>query len=309
MVSLIKTIVILFISTACSGQVFASFQTSQPQIRVEIHRAESNPGKGLIEVAAPDRDEKVYMYTEAIITNKDIIEASAADGLGIGVRPYQVLNMTFTKEAAERMAKVSELHHGKPLVILIDGKVISAPTIYGKVYDKVQITTDISKEEAERIAKALNSKAQDASAIHPSKSSDSPSVRNNNEKDEVIPDGEAKHDVEVIKRNQIELPKVTNEDFQNSVLKSRELVLVYFLTKQCPPCQMFTTTIEEIADKYKGKMKVFQLDLDKGNEIVRQYGIKGVPTIILFRAGSEIDRIVGAASQENISRMIDHTKQ
>jgi thioredoxin 1 len=292
MVSLIKTTVMLFISTACLGQVFTSFQTSQPQIKVEFHRAEFNPGEGLIEVTAPYRNEKVYIYPKAIITNKDIIEASVVEGTGVGVRPHKVLSMTFTKEAAERMTKLTALHIGESLALLIDGKVVSVARIAQEIHDKAQVPAEISKEEAKRIAETFNP------------------VRNNNEKDEVIPTDEGKYDdVKVVKRNQIQLAKVTNEDFQNSVLKSRELVLVFFWAKWCQPAQMMVPTIKVIADKYKGKMKVFQLDVDEDNETARQYDLKGLPAIILFSAGSEIDRIVGATSQGIISRMIDRTKQ
>ena len=82
-------------------------------------------------------------------------------------------------------------------------------------------------------------------------------------------------------------------------------MLVDFWAEWCQPCQMLAPTVETVAQKYEGKAKVVKLNVDDSNATAQRYGIKGIPTLILFKGGSENDRVVGTTSKENISRMID----
>ena len=98
---------------------------------------------------------------------------------------------------------------------------------------------------------------------------------------------------------------VTDQSFEQDVLKSSQPVLVDFWAEWCHPCKMLTPVVNEVAQKYEGKAKVVKLNVDDNNETAQKYGIKGIPTLILFKDGNEAERVVGATSKDNISRMLD----
>ncbi|MGA9773687.1 MAG: thioredoxin [Blastocatellia bacterium] len=98
---------------------------------------------------------------------------------------------------------------------------------------------------------------------------------------------------------------VTDQSFEQDVLKSEQPVLVDFWAEWCTPCKMLTPTVEQVAQQYEGRAKVVKMNVDDNNQIPPRYGIKGIPTLILFKGGTEADRVVGATSKENISRMLD----
>jgi thioredoxin 1 len=101
--------------------------------------------------------------------------------------------------------------------------------------------------------------------------------------------------------------EVTDASFESEVLKSDQPVLVDFWAAWCAPCRMLTPTVEAIAEKYQGKAKVVKLNVDENVDSSSRYGIKGIPTLILFRGGKEADRVVGVPSnaRDFISGMID----
>ena len=99
--------------------------------------------------------------------------------------------------------------------------------------------------------------------------------------------------------------EVTDQNFEAEVLKSDRPVLVDFWAEWCQPCRMLAPTVESVAEKYQGKARVVKLNVDDSTAIAQRYGIKGIPTLILFKGGNENDRVVGTTSKENISRMID----
>jgi thioredoxin 1 len=101
------------------------------------------------------------------------------------------------------------------------------------------------------------------------------------------------------------LGQVTDDTFEEQVLKSDKPVLVDFWAEWCPPCRQLTPLIEAVAQKYDGKAKFLKLDVDDSNLTGQRYGIKGIPTLIVFKNGTEAERVVGTTSQDNISRMID----
>ena len=98
--------------------------------------------------------------------------------------------------------------------------------------------------------------------------------------------------------------EVTDQTFEQDVLKSDKPVLVDFWAEWCQPCLLLGPTVEAVAQKYEGKAKVVKLNVDD-SQTPQQYGIKGIPTLILFKGGTEAERIVGKTSKEHISRMID----
>ena len=98
---------------------------------------------------------------------------------------------------------------------------------------------------------------------------------------------------------------VTDGNFESAVLNSDKPVLVDFWAQWCAPCRMLAPTVEAVAEKYAGSASVVKLNVDDNPQVSQRYGIKGIPTLILFKNGKEEERVVGATSKEAISRMID----
>lgn len=99
--------------------------------------------------------------------------------------------------------------------------------------------------------------------------------------------------------------EITDGNFEKEVLSSSAPVLVDCWAAWCAPCRMLSPTIEALAVDYQGKAVIGKLNVDENNITSAKFGIKGIPTLILFKDGSEKDRMVGATSKENIARMID----
>jgi thioredoxin len=93
--------------------------------------------------------------------------------------------------------------------------------------------------------------------------------------------------------------------FENDVLKSDRPVLVDFWAVWCQPCRALAPTIEAVAEKYASSARVVKLNVDDNPSVSQRYGIKGIPTLILFKNGKEEERVVGATSEQAISRMLD----
>ena len=99
--------------------------------------------------------------------------------------------------------------------------------------------------------------------------------------------------------------EVSDNSFESDVLKSDRPVLVDFWAQWCAPCRMLAPTVEAVAEKYEGSAMVVKLNVDDNPAVSQRYGIKGIPTLILFKNGKEEERVVGATSKEAIARMID----
>src|SRR6266550_1843943 len=99
--------------------------------------------------------------------------------------------------------------------------------------------------------------------------------------------------------------EVTDSSFEKDVLQSDKPVLVDFWASWCAPCRMLAPTVDAIAEKYAANARVVKVNVDDNPSISQRYGIKGIPTLILFKGGKEEERVVGATSKEAISRMID----
>ena len=99
--------------------------------------------------------------------------------------------------------------------------------------------------------------------------------------------------------------ETTDGTFEADVLKSDRPVLVDFWAAWCAPCRMLAPTVEAVADKYAATARVVKLNVDDNPSVSQRYGIKGIPTLILFKNGREEERVVGATSEGAISRMLD----
>ena len=97
----------------------------------------------------------------------------------------------------------------------------------------------------------------------------------------------------------------TLANFDAEVLQSTQPVLVDFWAPWCGPCKMLGPTIEEIANEYAGKARVGKLNTDEAGSIASQYGIQGIPTVILFKGGEAVDRQVGLVKKDKLTGMID----
>lgn len=87
--------------------------------------------------------------------------------------------------------------------------------------------------------------------------------------------------------------EVTEATFDNDVLKSNTPVLVDFWAEWCGPCRMIAPLVDQLAQKYDGRLRVGKLDTDANQEIVMRFGIMGIPTLILFKGGEVAERIIG----------------
>ena len=98
--------------------------------------------------------------------------------------------------------------------------------------------------------------------------------------------------------------KVTDSSFETDVLKSDTPVLVDFWAEWCGPCRMLAPTIEGIANDYNGKLRVAKLNVDENTAISQRYGIRGIPTLLLFKGGEVKEQIVGNYPRDHIEQVL-----
>lgn len=152
----------LLMKSSASALMFLGFaayiapaqSAEKPGVRFELRAAESKPAKGLTEAAVEGTQEKVYLHKDAAITNKDIVSAKATSENG-----SVAVEITLTKDGQTKLSKLTEDHVGKPLALMLDGKVVFAPIVRDKILgDKVVVTGKFTKQEAEKIAKGIQAK-------------------------------------------------------------------------------------------------------------------------------------------------------
>lgn len=97
---------------------------------------------------------------------------------------------------------------------------------------------------------------------------------------------------------------VTDNSFQQEVLQSAEPVLVDFWASWCQPCRMVAPVVEEIATENSGKLKVLKLDVDENQNTAMQYNVSSIPTLILFKEGQPVERIVGFSPKDRLMSKI-----
>jgi thioredoxin 1 len=98
---------------------------------------------------------------------------------------------------------------------------------------------------------------------------------------------------------------LTDENFAEEVLKSALPVLVDFWATWCGPCQRIAPIVEELAGQYHGKAKIGKLDVDSAQKTAAEYGIRSIPTLLIFKGGKVAEQVIGAVPKKHITEKLD----
>lgn len=98
---------------------------------------------------------------------------------------------------------------------------------------------------------------------------------------------------------------VTDENFENEVLQSDEPVLVDFWAEWCGPCKVLGPVVDELAGEMSGKVKVVKVNIDEAPEAPTKYGIRGVPTLMIFKGGEVVDTKVGGMPKNQLAEWVE----
>ena len=99
--------------------------------------------------------------------------------------------------------------------------------------------------------------------------------------------------------------EVNDSNFKSEVTDSEMPVLVDFWAPWCGPCKMIAPVLEELAKEYDGKVKIVKLNVDDSPNTASEFGIRSIPTLLLFKNGKVFEQTVGAQSKENLKQLVD----
>ncbi|MEX2117044.1 MAG: thioredoxin [Bacteroidota bacterium] len=94
---------------------------------------------------------------------------------------------------------------------------------------------------------------------------------------------------------------LTDDNFQSEVLNSDKPVLVDFWAEWCGPCRMVAPIVEEMATEYSGSLKVGKVDVDANQKVSMQFGVRSIPTLLIFKNGKVVDQIIGAVPKRALA--------
>jgi thioredoxin 1 len=99
--------------------------------------------------------------------------------------------------------------------------------------------------------------------------------------------------------------EVTDANFDQEVLNSESPVLIDFWAAWCGPCRALAPVVDEIASSYQGRVKVAKMDVDKNMSTPQRYGVRGIPTLLIFKGGQVREQIVGFVPKEQIAQALE----
>lgn len=97
----------------------------------------------------------------------------------------------------------------------------------------------------------------------------------------------------------------TDANFDEEVLKSDQPVLVDFWAEWCGPCRMVGPVVEELAGEFEGKAKIGKVDVDSNPEVSMKYGIRSIPSLLIFKGGEVVDQVIGAVPKAHLKGKLD----
>jgi thioredoxin 1 len=97
----------------------------------------------------------------------------------------------------------------------------------------------------------------------------------------------------------------TTQNWKTEVASSKQPVLVDFWAEWCGPCKMMSPIVDEIAQKYAGKLKVGKLNVDDAQEIAAKFSVQNIPTLLIMKNGKEVERVVGFTPPDALAEVID----
>ncbi len=100
---------------------------------------------------------------------------------------------------------------------------------------------------------------------------------------------------------------VSEATFEKEVLRYPQPVLVDFWAPWCGPCRMIAPTLEKLSREYAGRLRVAKLNVDQNQRLAAQFGVQGIPMLMIFKGGKPVQQIVGAQPESNLRRFIEHT--
>ena len=99
--------------------------------------------------------------------------------------------------------------------------------------------------------------------------------------------------------------QVTDSTFKQEVLESEAPVLVDFWAPWCGPCRMVAPVVDEISEQYDGQVKVVKVNTDENPSVASQYGIRSIPTLMIFKGGQRVDMVVGAVPKTTLANTLE----